>query len=309
METDQVIDQWLASLPDFDEQEQAVAIEAILNDPAFGESRKSRIERLKFARYAATIANFVAIAFFFVEVPFFLPTNVPRPAVITIIAAMPFLSVMAIIMSKGLYSVRRLQTIFRYRRLHIGVFGKYGLPDLSAVLVLPSFLLLFSGFVGGPPILDWWLAILVVFAAGIAVTLFLVWMRMRRPVFPVIIIIPAVMWSSGLVLHSNYLCDTSTPSIYRTVILNMRETTGDHPEYYIKISPWGPQTKEHEFSVTPETYNTYRGGAELCVYVHKGALGIPWWDFDICSNSPSNSSPHPPVRRPALKKPNFIRPQ
>jgi hypothetical protein len=113
LETDEVIDQWLASLPDFDEQEQAVTIEAVLNDPAFGESRKSRIERLKFARYAATIANFVAIAFCSVGVPFFLHANVPQHAVITIIAAMPFLSVMAIIMSKGLYSVRRLQTIFR----------------------------------------------------------------------------------------------------------------------------------------------------------------------------------------------------
>lgn len=283
-----------------------MAIEAILNDPAFGESRKSRIERMKFARHAATIVDFVAIAFFIVGGPFLLHANVPQHAVITIIAAMPFLSVMAIIMSKGLFSVRRLQTIFRYGRLRIGVFGKYGLADLSAVIVLPSFLLLFSGLVG-PTILDWWLAILVVFAAGIAVTLFLVWMRMRRPVFPVIIIIPAVMWSSGLVLHCNYLCDTSTPSIYRTIILNMRETTGDDPEYSIRISPWGPQTKEHEFSVTPETYKTYHEGAELCVYVHKGALGIPWWDFDICSNSPSNSSPHPPVPRPALKKQNSVR--
>lgn len=327
MNTDEVIDQWLASLPDLDQREQAAIISAFLDDAAFDKSEKKRAARLAFARSAATTANIASETVSFGSLLLWHETAF-QPAIFVVIAAIPLLALATIIMTKGFYSARRIGTfvhsdffqaillplasVMNYMLkgsysapsyfFHPEELRKERLPNLRPMLVFPSIILLLLGVEDAGAILDWRLAILILIAVGVVVALFVVWLRTRTPVLPAIIILPAVFWSSGLVLNYNDTFDQSKPSIYRSRIIAKRETTGKHSVYYLKLSAWGSQTRAHEVSVTYEAYNTYPVDAEVCVYVHKGALGMSWWDFDICSNN----SP-PPVPAPELDRKNFIR--
>jgi hypothetical protein len=281
MNTDEVFDHWLASLPDIDKREQA-AVDELLTDPAYGESKEKHAARLAIARAVSNAVNIAAVVICIGAV-MFLRLFAPHPAIIAVIAALPLMALMAIIMSKGLYYSGQLQANLRNNSFHFDHFAKDRLPNLNVVIIAPSVFMLFLGLRYGPAILDWELAALVLLGIGFVVGLFLWWLRTQTPVLPAVIFIFAVFWSSGLVLNCNYICDTSVPSVYRTKITSKQGGTAIWtPKYYINISPWGPQTKAQEISVTREAYGSYSIGEEVCIHLHPGALGVPWYVLLDC---------------------------
>ncbi|MEJ2227845.1 MAG: hypothetical protein P8Y67_06330 [Alphaproteobacteria bacterium] len=150
---DKVFEQWLASLPDITEQEQAAAVDAILADPALGENKEKRAKQLAFVRSIAKNANFAAVVICF-GAWIYMHVFAPHLAIFAVIAVMPPLALINIIMFKRLYIAQLPKGSQYSKSLFFDVEEKDQLPKLSAVLVAPSLFLLSWALEAGPAILD-----------------------------------------------------------------------------------------------------------------------------------------------------------
>jgi len=56
---------------------------------------------------------------------------------------------------------------------------------------------------------------------------------------------------------------------------------GKSTSYYLRLSPWGQFTKEHEFSVNRSFFNDVRRGDSVNILLSPGALDIPWYRLAI----------------------------
>jgi hypothetical protein len=100
--------------------------------------------------------------------------------------------------------------------------------------------------------------------------------------------IAAVLLSSayayGAPIMINGLLDRSEAKVYPVKVLakhvsrSRKSTT-----YYLEITPWGPIFQNDNVNVTGSLYRQVRVGKNVCVTLHSGALGVPWFGVGMCS--------------------------
>jgi len=76
--------------------------------------------------------------------------------------------------------------------------------------------------------------------------------------------------------------DGSAPESYRVTISGMHETHGKGTSYYLELPPWGPVASADSVSVSHEMYNQLFPGAQVCMTLHRGALGLRWYKVGGC---------------------------
>jgi hypothetical protein len=61
------------------------------------------------------------------------------------------------------------------------------------------------------------------------------------------------------------------------------ETHGRHSHSYnLNLPAWGPRTGPNSIEVSWSTYRAVNIGDNVCITVHPGAVGLPWFTSAVC---------------------------
>jgi hypothetical protein len=78
---------------------------------------------------------------------------------------------------------------------------------------------------------------------------------------------------------ANCAYDYSTPTAYKTEVLNKRISTGSkgRKTYYLKVAPWGHHLDKEEISVPKAQYDDLQIGDAITIDLKQGLFNIPWY--------------------------------
>ncbi|SFD07861.1 hypothetical protein SAMN05518672_101361 [Chitinophaga sp. CF118] len=91
------------------------------------------------------------------------------------------------------------------------------------------------------------------------------------------ILFMSLAYAYGGVGYLNARQDKSDAVEYNVRVIDKRISKGKRTTYYLKLMPWGPQTKKDEVSVSSKAYEETRINNDVKVYCKKGWLGIAWY--------------------------------
>jgi hypothetical protein len=77
--------------------------------------------------------------------------------------------------------------------------------------------------------------------------------------------------------EANCYFDHSTGKPFQAKVINHRISKGKTNNYYITVSPWGPQPDSAEMGVTDSVYNVKAIGAPVTFVLKKGLLNALWY--------------------------------
>jgi hypothetical protein len=89
-------------------------------------------------------------------------------------------------------------------------------------------------------------------------------------------------YGAGMVV--NTALDTGTPTIYSVHVLSKHVSSGRGRSLYLTVEPWGADKITGDISVNGELYRAAIGSV-VCVNLHSGALGAPWYALSLCQPS------------------------
>ncbi|OPY06030.1 MAG: hypothetical protein A4E66_02305 [Syntrophus sp. PtaB.Bin001] len=101
--------------------------------------------------------------------------------------------------------------------------------------------------------------------------------RQRAAMIIIFHILFCSLYGYGTVLSLNGILDKSIPSLYKAQIIEKHVSSGTRNFYFLKLSPWGPRTKEEKITVEKSVYDRSKVGNKIDVAVRNGSLGIPWF--------------------------------
>jgi tetratricopeptide (TPR) repeat protein len=133
-----------------------------------------------------------------------------------------------------------------------------------------------------PSMLLWiGLAIFIAFFGSLAGT---AWRSPARAVGLLMVTIFGIVYSVGLVDAADTMPDESSPSFFRTWIVEKHEHQGRRSTtYYLRVAPWGTIRYADEVSVPVGRYHRSVVGDPVCLALHRGFLHAPWYRELPCS--------------------------
>ncbi|WP_162944909.1 hypothetical protein [Flavisolibacter nicotianae] len=257
---------WLSErFPDLDEQKAAAEEAEILSDETLGMGVEEREEQLRKARLKAKALNWAGglVAAW----TWFLPQ--PYEVVIFLCILLPIICLLLVKSSKGLIRMEE-----KKKSAYPSVFSGVLFPSLAlCIRALMDFNLLQYGNV--------WKGTLML--AGLFMTVLLV--RSKEFTFRSAkdyglafgITILVLAYSFGAVVTANCTWDNSTTSVYHAQVTGKHISSGKTTTYYVSLTPWGPQTKEDDVSVSKALYNRLQAKDDVSVYFRQGWFGISWF--------------------------------
>jgi hypothetical protein len=267
LRTDAAFKAWLAGIPNLDSRELAESRKSLSLDPELGSRSEERARTVARSKKFSTRLNVAAFLAFFWGIFF------PRPylLVITTLAALPVIALTLLVRSRGIYQVEGRRTDAR--------------PSLAVVLIFPGIALalraaLDSELLQWLPILS--ISVLLAFALTLVIAKADPGTR-NRPAALVAFLMFAAFYAYGLIAEANSVLDNSSPKTFPVAVLGKHISRGRTTFYYLHLDPWGPQTGATEVSVPAPLYNSAATGGSVCVYLHHGALRIPWYVVASCS--------------------------
>ena len=265
---DAAFDAWFAGLPNADLVELKESEEEIRRNPAFGNTAEERSNTAARARKLVKTFSFIGFGIAFWAILYPHPHNLPVWACL----AMPWIAIVACWQSKGLYTLDPL--------------GKRSArADLSFFILMPAFALAMRA-AQNMNMLHWTEAIIPGIVAGLLLTALIGstnnWYEKTLNKSTPYLILCAVYAIAATVLTNNLL-DRSAPVSYSVKILAQRQTHGRGAASYLTVSAWGPRTTNSELVVSYVFYNSKTVGDIVCVHLHEGAYGMPWYNLGDCS--------------------------
>jgi hypothetical protein len=96
-------------------------------------------------------------------------------------------------------------------------------------------------------------------------------------------------YGGGVAVFGNVFFDDAAPQVFARPILDKRTNSiGKYSAiHYQTIGPWGPYAKPNEVEVAREFDDAKKKGDAVCVYLHPGALGLPWYTAGECPRTPA----------------------
>lgn len=76
--------------------------------------------------------------------------------------------------------------------------------------------------------------------------------------------------------------DPSTGQVIRVAVRDKHVSHGKSTTYSLDLPPWGPRTSAQSVSVSESLYDAVQPGDPVCVWLHPGALGQPWFTLHLC---------------------------
>ena len=274
-ESDEVLQSWLASLPDLDARERAQAEAELLRSTALGGSEAERLRALRRAKTTARVANGVAIAATLWGWIF------PRPylAAVSTLAALPLAAIALLASGRGRYAFDARRTEPR-PSLALAVLGPGLILGLRAILDVH--------------VLDVWplLAGAVIGAVAVAAVLAAVAPDFRK-IWAVALMTPLLAFHPwGALALGNAVFDRAAPEVSRAAVRGKHVSSGKQTSYELELGPWGPVAEETTVEVARVVYDRVATGDSVCVLLRPGALGARWYVVLRC---PDGARPSPPT--------------
>lgn len=266
LKRDEVFEAWFASLPNLDAQEQEESLARVVEDQRVAATPEERVQKLAKAKKIAAVLSWAAGI---VSVWGWL---YPRPydLAIAILAIIPAIAVILLATGGGLYQMEG-----RRHDVRADLFLAFIVP--AAVLALRS--LWDFEFLAWLPVLK--LAI----AASMILTILVVGadrgMRDRRWAFLAFLFL-SFFYAFGAIAQANALLDHSEGQVFRAQVLAKRISSGKSTTYYFMVDPWGPRSEPNEVSVSRALYQATPVGQNVCVWLRKGSLSVPWFVVGSC---------------------------
>jgi hypothetical protein len=263
---DEKLMSWISSLTDLDEVDRQKAEAKLLADSSLGETVQARRGRLARFKRIAQVANWLGIAI--LGWSWFWPK--PYALAVAASAIAPIAALALIAWSRGAIAFEKAKADMR--------------PDLSG--------LFFAGMILGlRALLDvnlvlWSDAILP--AGVIALAAYLIQRSLplgeRIGGFAVnfLTVGLCLYYGWGAAIEANMLRDQGATKVFKTRVLSKRISGGRSTSYYLELAPWGPRAKADEVSTVRATYDRFKPGDPVCVYLYPGALNIRWFELGTC---------------------------
>lgn len=260
-QTDEAFHDWFGGLKNLDEEDLTKSEAELEDNTQLGATPQERFERIEHGRTAAKWLNgitFVAVAW-----AWFYPT--PYEVVITILAALPIVTILMMIYSPGLYDIEERRNEAR---------PSVAVPFILSGCTLTGRALMDVDFVGARSVLVWGLI------AGSALALVIVRTdpKPRVRIGSILVIFMfSIMYASGLIAQADTLFDNSQAQVLQATVLSKRISSGKMTRWYLQVSPWGPRSEPNEISVADSVYKAVDPGQMVCIHLRPGTLGIPWY--------------------------------
>lgn len=266
LKKDEIFEAWFAGLPNLDALEREESLARVVEDHSVAATPEERAQKLAKAKKIGVVLNWAA------GIASVWGWLYPRPygLAMAVLAVIPAIAVILLATGGGLYQMEG-----RRHDVRADLFLAFVVP--SAVLTLRS--LWDFEFLEWSPILK--LAIV----GSVVLTILVVGadrgMRERRWAFLAFLFL-SFFYGFGAMAQANALLDRSEGQVFQTQVLAKRISSGKSTTYYFTIDPWGPRTEPNEVSVSRALYQATPVGRNVCVWLRKGSLRVPWFVIGTC---------------------------
>lgn len=266
LKRDDVFDGWFAGLANLDAQEREESLAQVVEDQRIAATPEDRAQKLAKAKKIATVLSWAA------GIASVWGWLYPRPyeLAIAILAIIPGIAVILLATGGGLYQMEG-----RRHDVRADLFLAFIVP--SAVLTLRS--------VWDFEFLEWSPILKLAIVGSMVLTILVVGadrgMRERRWAFLAFLFL-SFFYGFGAMAQANALLDRSEGQVFQTQVLAKRISSGKSTTYYFTIDPWGPRSEPNEVSVSRALYQATSVGQNVCVWLRKGSLRVPWFVIGSC---------------------------
>lgn len=136
--------------------------------------------------------------------------------------------------------------------------------------------------------LDWLPPSLAGVAGGAALAAVIAWAdpALRRHVWSLALaFVLMTAYAFGALAHANRMYDTSTGERFETTVddaYTRRVVRTSLENRYVTVKPWGPMRVVSEVHVDEDLYANLKPGDRICIALHPGRLGWPWYEALAC---------------------------
>jgi hypothetical protein len=258
---DDVLSDWIDSLPSIDEEESTAYLDEIENGRSLGQSPAERTNRVKrMSRYAQVLNGFSIAA---VLLAFFYPH--PYRIAMLVMIALPWVALVLVKLSRGLIRIDE-----KKNDPH---------PTVAYAYMFPGFALALRAVSDFNVIQSTHAAVLFALVAA-ALTFFAVAanrsLRQKKPMIALLLVLTAA-YGYGAVVEADALLDSSAETVYATQLLSMHIDHGKHTSYHLELGSWGPKFEPNDIEVDADIYGALRPGFRIHLALRHGALGVPWF--------------------------------
>jgi len=200
----------------------------------------------------------------------------PYPLAMLAAGALPFIAVVLLARSHGLYQIEGRRNDAR--------------PSLAVAFIFPSCALAFRT-IQDLHFLEWKPLLLATLALAALLTIFLAQSDPHfhnRSVAAISLFFIGTMLSYGAIAQFDVLADRSTPATFQTHVLGMRADNGRTTSYFLRVAPWGPRNDSGEIEVSRALYRAVSPGQSVAIHLYSGALHLPWFSVSPGATSAVN---------------------
>ncbi|MBB5360504.1 hypothetical protein HDE76_003748 [Rhodanobacter sp. ANJX3] len=269
---DSVLDAWIATLPDLDRQERDASQARLAADRSYGASPQERLSRLDTARQFAKVAQVATLAVSAWAYVY------PRPylPVIALVALLPWCAVALVGWSRGLIRFDTTRNDVR--------------PNIAIMLILPGVVLgvraLFdTHMLDVSSVLEYGV---VVGLPLLAAVMLVNGRRDRTRAWgwgALLLALVALPYGAGVLSLSDVLLDQQPPQVFSTQVQGKYISSGKHPQPYLVLAPWGPETMGDKVAVSRAYYAQTPVNATVCAALHPGSVKLRWFDLRECPST------------------------
>ncbi len=105
--------------------------------------------------------------------------------------------------------------------------------------------------------------------------------RGNRRLWPLMLILGVVV-ACAVYEELDTRLDHAPPRPFKVPVTGEYKTTRRATSYYVTLPAWGPQQEPGSVRVSSDVYRNVQPGQEVCVVLHPGALGAPWYTVGLC---------------------------
>ena len=260
---------WFEKIPDVD-VEAAKSFEAAVSDnPELGANPEDRQRRLANARRLVRAAMWANLGLY--AWAFFCPR--PYELLIVVLIALPWIAVWIMAQAPGLYAFNAPRGSAQ--------------PDLTVMLLSPGLLLMLRAILD-VHMLDWQGPMLWTVVVAIALITAVVWVlpaARKKPGGVALIGVFLLAYGYGASALGNALLDRHPSTSYTTLVTGKHVTSGRNRTPELQLAAWGPKEAGSQVAVTWDVYRSTGIGDTVCVQLHPGALGVPWYRVAKCGQT------------------------
>jgi hypothetical protein len=264
---DSAFEGWIADIPDSEVEELVKHAQEMLEDGALGASPGQRLDNIKKRQKTALVATLITLALGVYGL--FDPH--PYPLVLFMLALFPWAAMLL---------------TAHWRRAY-GITGDNEFhPHLMVPLLLPGCVLGLRAVFDVHDLNDWSLllptlaiAATMSLCAGLALGA-----RGRTRWLYLLVLMPLMaFYGYGSVALANAKLDPATSQVFQTTVQNRSvQVTARHTDWNLQLAPWGPRSEAVNTPVSHALFEDTKVGDQVCVALHPGALGIPWFEVATC---------------------------